>query len=431
MHAGAGGQAWILSGMSVGCAAGLLGAGALGDDHGRRRTLLAGALLLAAASLLGAAAPDALVLILARILQGLGGAAIVACSLGLIGHAYPDGPWRAQATGVWGAALGAGVATGPFLALGLQAVGGWRLPYVATALGALLLCAAGRVWLPESRTASPRPVDIPGTVLLGLGLAAVLAGLVQAHTGWTGPVTLGLFAAGLLLVAGFVLVEHRRADPMFDLALLRRRDFTAALVAAFAAGTGVLSLASFTPIIVERGLGGSALAGVTAMLAWSGLSAVTPLAAGRLSRWITPRGQLVAGLLGCTAGQLALAGLQPHSPVTRLLPGLLLAGAANGVLNAALGRQAVSSVPAQRTAMGSGANNTARYLGSAIGLALVTVLISHGTTAPAVLTGWNHAVLATASCSLAGALIVLLTRDRITTVPDPAGRRLEPAVQAR
>ncbi|WP_238009122.1 MFS transporter [Dactylosporangium sp. AC04546] len=430
VHAGPGGQAWILSGMSVGCAAGLLGAGALGDDHGRRRTLLAGVLLLAAASLLGAAAPDALVLIVARILQGLGGAAILACSLGLIGHVYPDGPQRARATGIWGAALGAGVAAGPFLALGLQAVGGWRVLYVATALAALLLCVAGRVWLPASPPARRRPVDVAGTVLLGLGLAVVLAGLVQGRTGWTGPLTLGLFTAGLLLVAGFVVVEHRRADAMFDLTLLGRRDFTAALVAALAAGAGVLSLASFTPIIVERGLGGSALAGVAAMLAWSGLSALTPLAAGRLSRWITPRGQLVAGLLGCAAGQLALMGLHPHSPVARLLPGLLLAGAANGVLNAALGRQAVSSVPADRTAMGSGANNTARYLGSAIGLALVTVLISHGTTPPAVLAGWNHAVLATAACSLAGALIVLFTRDRATTVPGPARRRLEPAAQA-
>ncbi|MGI5176024.1 MFS transporter [Dactylosporangium sp. CA-152071] len=91
VHAGVGGQAWILSGMGVGCAAGLRGSGALGDDHGRRRTVLIGALLLAAASLVGAAAPDALVLIVGRVLQGLGGAAIVACSLGLIGHAYRMG----------------------------------------------------------------------------------------------------------------------------------------------------------------------------------------------------------------------------------------------------------------------------------------------------------------------------------------------------
>jgi MFS family permease len=380
VHAGAGAQAWILSGMSVGCAAGLLSSGALGDDYGRRRTFLAGAAVLAAGSLVGAAAPDALLLVLARILQGLGGAAIVACSLGLIGNAYPDGPGRARVTGIWGAALGAGVAIGPFLALGLQTTTSWRAPYAVTAVLAVGLAAAGRLALAESRAARPRPVDAAGTVLLALGLSALLAALVEGRSGWARPATLGLLLVGVVLVAGFVAAERRGRYPMLDLGLLRRPDFVGALVAALATGAGVLSITSYTPIIVERGLAGSALAGVSAMLAWSGLSALTPLAARWLSARITPRTQLVAGLLGCTAGQLALLGLHPGDPVTRLVPGLLVAGAANGVLNAALGWQAVSIVPADRAALGSGANNTARYVGSAIGLALVTVTVTGGAT---------------------------------------------------
>jgi MFS family permease len=421
VHAGPAGQAWILSGMSVGCAAGLLSSGAIGDDYGRRRTFLAGAVILAAGSLLGAAAPDALVLVLARILQGLGGAAIVACSLGLIGNAYPDGPERARATGIWGAALGAGVAIGPFLALGLQTVAGWRLPYLAVALLTAVLAAAGHVTLAESRAVRPRPVDVVGAVLLALGLSALLAGLVDGRTGWSRPTTLGPLLLGVVLVAAFVRVEHRSRHPMLDLALLRRPDFAGALIAALATGAGVLSLTSYTPIIVELGLAGSALAGVAAMLAWSGLSALTPLAAGWLSTRVTPRIQLVAGLLGCAVGQLALFGMHRGDHVARMLPGLLIAGAANGVLNAALGRQAVSSVPAERAAMGSGANNTARYVGSAIGLALVSITVAGGGhDAAAVLHGWNVAVLITAAFSLAGALIVLLARDR---APVPALRR--------
>lgn len=124
LGAGPGAQAWVLSAMNVGTAAGLLSSGAIGDDYGRRRTFLVGALVLAGASLLGALAPNVLVLVVARILQGLGGAAVVACGLGLIGHAFPEGPARVRATGVWGAALGAGVALGPIMAAGLDAVGG-------------------------------------------------------------------------------------------------------------------------------------------------------------------------------------------------------------------------------------------------------------------------------------------------------------------
>jgi MFS family permease len=166
---GPGAQAWVFSAMNVGTAAGLLSSGAIGDDYGRRRTFFAGALVLAGASVLGALAPNALVVVLARVLQGLGGAAVLACGLGLIGHAFPEGPARARATGVWGAALGAGVAVGPILAAGLDAVGGWRLPYAATALAAAALAVAGRALLSESRAARPRPVDAAGTVMLGWG----------------------------------------------------------------------------------------------------------------------------------------------------------------------------------------------------------------------------------------------------------------------
>lgn len=416
VHAGPGAQAWILSGMSVGCAAGLLGSGALGDDYGRRRTFLAGALVLAAGSLLAAVAAGAVLLVLARIVQGLGGAAVVACSLGLIGAAYPDGPARARATGIWGAALGAGVAAGPFLALGLQTAAGWRSAYAITALLAAGLAVAGRAVLAESRAAAPRPVDAAGTVLLALGVSALLAGLVEGHSGWARPATLGLLVLGAILLAGFAAVEHRGRHPMLDLGLLRRADFVGALVAALATGAGVLSITSYTPIVVQQGLAGSALAGVSAMLAWSGLSAVTPLSARWLSARITPRGQLVAGLLGCAVGQLALFGLHLGDPVVQVLPGLLVAGAANGVLNAALGRQAVSSVPAERAAMGSGANNTARYVGSAFGLAVVTLSVTRSGSDPAaVLHGWNIAVLLTTAFTIAGALAVLLARDTVPT----------------
>lgn len=102
LGAGPGTLTWILSAMSLGAAAGLLSSGALGDDYGRRRTFLAGVLVLAGASVLGALAPNALVLTVARFVEGLGGAAVLACSLGLIGHAFPAGPARTRATGVWG-----------------------------------------------------------------------------------------------------------------------------------------------------------------------------------------------------------------------------------------------------------------------------------------------------------------------------------------
>jgi MFS family permease len=415
LGAGPGAQAWIMSAMSVGAAAGLLSSGALGDDYGRRRTFLAGTLVLAGSSLLGALAPTALVLVIARVLQGLGGAAILACSLGLIGHGFPAGAERARATGVWAAALGAGVAIGPILSAGLDILGGWRMPYVLTALAATTLAVAGRALLPESRAAAPRRVDVAGTLLLAAGLAALLAGLTEGRTGWDRLPVIALLAAGAVLVAGFVVVEHRSTAPMLDLALFRRPDFTGATIAALASGAGVLSLVSFVPTLLQRAIGTSALLGAVVLLAWSATTAVTSLAARWLPTWLTPRRQLVTGLLGAAAGQLALFGIVPDASFGRLLPALVLAGIANGVLNAALGHQAVASVPADRAAMGSGANNTARYLGSAIGLAVVTVLVTHADATPGAAgpaSGWNVAVLVSVGFSLLGALAVLFARER-------------------
>jgi MFS family permease len=413
LGAGAGAQAWILSAMSLGCAAGLMSSGAIGDERGRRRTFVAGALILAVTSLLGAGAPTATLLVLVRVAQGLGGAAVMACGLGMIGLAFPDGRARGRATAAWGAALGAGVAIGPVLAAGLAHLGGWRLPYAVIGCGALVLAVLGRALLTESRADRPRPVDVLGAGLLGAGVAALLAGLVEGRASWTAPMTVLLLAAGAVLLVGFVLVEHRRRFPMLDLGLLRRPDFVGATVAALAAGAGVLALSNFVPTVLERGLGVGAVLASVVLLAWSATSAVTAFAARWMPESITPRAQLVGGLIGVAAGQLALLGVGPDSSPTRLVPGLLVAGAANGVLNAALGRQAVSSVPADRTGMGSGANNTARYLGSAIGITVCAVIVAGGTSGPAgVIAGWNTAVVVTTAISLGCALIVLLARDR-------------------
>lgn len=416
LSAGSAAQAWILSAMSVGAAAGLLGSGAIGDDYGRRRTFLAGTIVLALASVLGALAPNALVLIIARIVQGLGGAAIIACGLGLIGQTYP-GRGLARATGIWAAALGAGVAVGPILASELDVLGGWTVPYWFSAVAAIALAVAGRLMLTESVSTNPRRIDVAGTTLLGLGMAALLAGFTQSRTGWDQASVYVLLFGGIALLAGFVAVERRIASPMLDLGLFRRPDFVGATVAALASGVGVLSLMSLIPMVIERAMHVDTMTAAIVLLAWSATTAITAIGA----RWllVTPRKLLIGGLIGCAAGQLAVYGLHTDSSILRLLPGMLLAGAANGILNAALGRQAVASVPADRSAMGSGANNTARYLGSATGLTICAIIITHAGATSGVeglLAGWNSAVLVTVGFSLLGALAVFLTREHFVPI---------------
>lgn len=195
LAAGPGAQAWILSGMPLGAATGLLGSGALGDNHGRRKVFLWGLALLAAASALGALAQTDLFLILARVVQGFGGAAILACGLGLIAQAFADDRARTRATAVWAAALGAGVATGPIFAALLAQIGGWRAAHVGTGLLAAALGLAGRAILPETDTDRHNPMDWTGTILLAAGLAAAMSGLTEMRLGWARPSVLLLIGA--------------------------------------------------------------------------------------------------------------------------------------------------------------------------------------------------------------------------------------------
>ncbi|GAB2934574.1 MFS transporter [Rhodococcus aerolatus] len=413
LGAGAGGQAWILSSMSLGLAVALLPTGALADDHGRRRGFVLGAVLLAVASVAGALSPGTVWLVLARVVQGVGAAAVIACSLGLIAHAVPAGPARTRATGVWGASLGAGIAVGPLASAGLAIGLGWPGPYWLLAVGGVVLAVAGQRWLLESRASTPRAVDTVGVLLFSGTLAALLAGLVLGRQGWTSAGVLLLLGLAVAGAVAFPLWEARRTHPMLDLALFRNPTFVAATVAGLATGAGIISATSYSSTVVQRGLGGTALDGAWVLLGWSVTSVVTSLLARRLPARVTGQAQLVLGLLGVTVGMVMLTGVAVGDGPVRLLPGLLVAGAASGVLNAALGRQAVASVPTHLGSTGSGANNTARYLGAAVGVTVVTVVVTRGGSSPAaVLDGWDSAVLVTAAVSLAGAVVVLACRPR-------------------
>jgi MFS family permease len=408
---GMAGRTWILSSMSIGLGAALLSTGTVSDDFGRRRTFVAGSLLLALASLLAAVSPDVVTFVLMRVLQGVGGAAVIASSLGIIAASFPAGPLRAHASGVWGASLGAGIATGPLLSAGLERLHSWRDVYGVLCVAALAVAAAAHRGVVESRAEHRKQLDVVGVLLLAAGMSALLAALVEGRQSWTSPVFVALGAASVLLLAGFVALESRSDHAMLDLALFRQPAFVAATVGALATGAGVISLTSYLSAFAGLALHISSLAAATLLLLWSGVSVVTALLARRIPVRVPGRVQLAIGLLGVGIGQLAMFGVGTDSTWVRFVPGLFVAGLSSGVLNAALGREAVASVPPGRAGLGSGANNTARYVGSAIGVTVVSV-VAAGSTAGELVDGWNRAVLVTAGVSVLGAVVVLASRAR-------------------
>ena len=411
---GAGGQAWLLSAMSVGLAAALLVAGEAADQLGRRRIFMAGLILLAAGAAVSGLAGGTGAFLVGRLLEGLGGAGVLACSLGLLSAAFPPGPSRANAMAGWGASVGAGTGLGGMLTVLLDPGSGWRTTYLVTAALALVLAGTARVVLPDLGTRTRRRVDVVGPVLLVAALGLVLVGLVGTRSGF-GAASVGTFLAlGVGLLVVFVLVEARLAEPLVDLALFRVPGFVAASLGALVTGVAVIGLTSFLATVLQRALGQSLLTVALLVLIWSAVSTVTALSV----RWLPPvDGRLLlAGGLGVSAvGLAALSVLEPDVSPLRVLPGLVVLGVGYGAANAALGREAVAHVPPERAAMGSGANNTARYVGAAVGVTLVVVVTVAGApagTAAGLAAGWNTAALAGAALAAAGTVAVLTIRPR-------------------
>jgi MFS family permease len=412
LRASQAGGTWVLSSMSVGLAVSLLCAGALADEIGRRRVFTTGAWVFAAGSVLCAVAGGSLAFIIGRLVEGLGAAGIVATGLGLVSGVTTGVSQPAAAASWWGASMGAGIALGPLLTGLLDLAEWWRAFYWLLAItGAGVAVAATRAFTETSHTSARRP-DIVGAGLMTSGLGLLLAALVETREANIALATTG-GAAALLAIASFVVRQIRGSRPMLDPALFRRHDFVAATVAAFTTGVGVIALMSFACTFLVTGMGTTTLEAGAILVLWSGTSAISAVLGRRLPPRYLGHPQLVVGLAGVGIGMLALTGLSSTSTPARLAPGLLVAGVASGILNVGLGRQAVASVPPQRAALGTGTNNTARYVGSSIGVTVVSVLAATpGSSTGDLMTGWNRVALLTATASLAGALAVALLARR-------------------
>ncbi|MCX4811333.1 MFS transporter [Streptomyces sp. NBC_01239] len=407
LHTPLSAQAWLLNGTPLGLAALLLVAGSLADDYGRRRIFLAGTFALGITTALSALTSSTWLFTLTRVAQGASSAALLASSLGLIVHAFPTPRGRLHATGVWGAFVSGGIAVGPLVA---GAMPDWRVAYGVLGAAALVVAAFGLRTLSESRAPRGGRPDLAGAVTFGLALVALVAALTLGRDGWLrAPVGLLLLAA-VVLVGVFALVERRGTTPMIDLSLLRHRPFLASSASGLFTGLAVIGLFSFLPTLLQQTLGLSAMSTAWLFLLWSGLSFTVALQARRLAGRVSPRHQLTLGFLLHAAGVLTMLGALDSGSWLRLLPGLVIAGVGSGLLNAALPLLSVESVPAARAAMGSGAQQTFRYIGSCAGVALTIAIATSAGSGLA--RGADIAMVVSAGLAALAAVSVVGLRER-------------------
>lgn len=433
-------QSWILSSTSLGLAVALIASGSLGDEWGRRRVFLLGTLLGAFGSLLcltAAAVPSgsaAAVFIFGRIIQGLGAAAMISCSAALIAAGAADAVQRTRAMGIWGAAVSLGIAVGPMLGAATSDAGLWYLAYAVMAATGVALAIWGRLTLLESKAAEPRPVDGLGALLLAGALALILVGLTEGRRGWgQWTVVTALVAGGVLLLV-FGWQQLRTKDPMLDLRIFRLPGLLGATVAAFAMGAGAITMMSYASVILLQDYALPAVVAALCLAVWAVVGIFASLLARQLPHGFEGPGRFALGFLLCVVGFLPWAFLRPGTSLLLPILGLIVAGAGTGLVNATLGREAVAHLAARQAGMGSGLNNTVRYLGSAVGVTVFGVLATAGLAdrtsavgaSAAAIEGWDRAVWVCLGVMLL-AVVLVLCCGRAMRIADRACRRPRPA----
>src|SRR3954452_25448398 len=305
---------WVVDAYALALATFMLTAGSLADLLGRRRIFVAGLAIFTLASLLCGLSQSPTALNLARALQGVGGAAMFATSLALLAAAF-TGRERGTALGIWGATTGASVAIGPLVGGVLVEHVSWQsIFFVNLPIGLAAIAVTLRM-VGESRDPHAGGIDWPGLVTFSAGLFALVYALVRGNAeGWGSSTIVGLFVASAVLLTLFVVIEHRRANPMLALTLFGKPAFAGVSIVAFCLSASMFSMFLYLTLYLQNTLGFSPLEAGVRFLPATLLSFFVAPIAGRLAGRVVPiRILLGVGMVFVGVGLILQGGLTADS----------------------------------------------------------------------------------------------------------------------
>lgn len=419
---------WVLNGYTIVFAALLVPMGKLGDVIGRRFVFQVGTLLFVAGSALCAAAPSPGFLIGARVLQGVGAAAITPTSLGLVLHLFPANQYGV-AIGAWAALGGVGAAMGPSLG-GLLTEASWRWVFIVNIPIGLLTIALVQRRLSEVRDSRALLPDALGSLLAIASVGLLVAGLVQGDTwNWDARV-IACFAAALVLGIAFVARSLRHRAPVIELDLFKSAEFSLANAAnlVFYAGFGAFLLGNVLYLTEVWNY-----SVIKAGLAFTPAPVMAAVFAGISSRLADRFGPAIVGAPGGIILALAcamLTGLGPKPDYAgEFLPAGLIAGVGIGLMLPAFMTCAMMVVPVQRLATGIGGSAAFRQIGAALGVAAFVALF--GTPAVTeVLDAFDRVFVFIAACGAVSGVIMfvlaMVMRGRLPSAADAVPARRPP-----
>ncbi|MEZ5114776.1 MAG: DHA2 family efflux MFS transporter permease subunit [Candidatus Nanopelagicales bacterium] len=376
LDAGLEGLEWTVNAYTLTFGVLLMTGATLGERFGRRRVLAIGLAVFTAASAAAALAPSIEWLVLARAVQGAGGALVLPLTLTLLSAAVPP-QRRGAALGVWGAVNGVAVALGPLVGGAVVEGLAWQwIFWINVPIGIALLPVVLRR-LPHS-LGVPRSLDLPGLALVTAGLLGIVLGLVRGNAhGWTSATVLLPMLAGGLLLAGFVAWELRAKEPMLPMGMFRSRGFAVSNVVSLLFSFGMFGSIFLLAQYLQTVQGSSPLEAGLKTLPWTAMPLLVAPLAGPLSDRIGGRPILATGLALQAIGLGLLAtSMTPTTGYSAMVPAFVLSGLGMGMVFAPLANEVLGSVDRSLEGVASGANNAIREVGGVLGVAILAAVFA-------------------------------------------------------
>ncbi|MEK6252784.1 MAG: DHA2 family efflux MFS transporter permease subunit [Actinomycetota bacterium] len=366
---------WILNGYLLTLASLILLGGSLGDRYGRRRVFVLGTGLFTAASMLCAIAPNVELLVVARLLQGIGGALLTPGSLAMIESSFRPAD-RARAIGAWSGLGGVATALGPLLGGYLVDAVSWRAIFLINLpLGIFVIAMASR-HVPETRDPTTSGhLDFAGATLAGLGLAGTTYALIEAPGKGASPLILLAGIGGVVALVAFLLGERRNANPMMPLEIFGSRQFSAANLVTFVVYAALGGVFFLLVAFLQISLGYSPIAAGAASLPVTVLMLLLSARSGALAQRIGARIPLTAGPLVIAVGLLLMTRIDPgDSYVSTVLPAVIVFGLGLTLVVAPVTATVLAAADARHSGIASGINNAVSRVAGLLAVAVLPLI---------------------------------------------------------
>ena len=378
LHASVSQLQWVVNGYALTFASLMLSFGTIGDLLGRKKVILFGVAVFCAGSVVAALAPNTDVLIVGRVIMGVGAAASEPGTPSMIRHLYPDRGARARSLGIWAAVSSLGLALGPLIGSLLVYGWSWRGIFWFNVAFGMLAFIGAVIYLPESSDPVRARFDIPGLVLGAVALGSLTFGIILGETeGYRTWWIILLFCFALAAAVAFVFAELRATNPVLNVRYFRRPAFAGSSIIAFTVYFGTFAIFFMVALYLQEVGSDPPL-----RLALN----FVPLAVGMVvaslltGRWVAAWGPRIPMATGCLLAGIGILatnhGIHPHAGVGQIGWSMFVAGVGVGMAMVPVTSAALGSVPAEHSGMAASATNTFRELGAVVGVAVLGSIVN-------------------------------------------------------